>query len=166
MFRIEYLTFHQIFYRIYSKAWFIHISLCHKSYMENKEVKFKWTVCTNKLYNVCDVYRNSVMSQKPSCFLDSAGRRKSIAHMHEIFPDVSAIAEQFIFLMRTIGTSSACFLLLTRSYRQENRIKRMVQPAINPRPRTETLPTGRIYFMAIYLIPVRTTASPRLSPWN
>lgn len=79
--------------------------------------------------------KNSVMSQKPSCFLDSTDRRKSIAHGHEIFPDVSAIAEQFIFLMRTIGTSSACFLLLTRSYRQENRIKRMVQLAINPRPR-------------------------------
>lgn len=46
--------------------------------------------------------------------------------------------------------------LLTRSYRQENRIRRSVAAlAINPGDRSGALPTA-IYFMAIYLIPVRT----------
>lgn len=74
----------------------------------------------------------------------------------------SAVAEEFIFSIRAIARVLAA-RLLTRSYRQENRIRRSTALAINPEDLSGALPSA-IYFMAIYLIPVRThLASPHLA---
>jgi len=63
--------------------------------------------------------------------------------------------------MRTIGTSSAfpaldALISAGKSNKEDDAARNKSQTA-------GTLPTG-IYFMAIYLIPVRTAASPRLTP--
>lgn len=116
--------------------------------MENRRDKFnKRTVCVPTSCIIMFTWCSSEFGEvaETSRFLNLPARRKSIAHEHEVFSDISATAEQFIFLMRTIGTSPACFLLLTRSYRQENRIRRTVQPAINPRLRAGTLLTGNLF---------------------
>lgn len=126
MFYTEYLIFHLIFHQIYNRAWLLHVSyLCHKSCIENKGNKFNnGQSALTKLHKVYMMFIGIRWCRRNGT---SPGCSKMIAHKHEILPDVSAIAEQFIFLMRTIGTSPACFLLLTLLYRQENRIRRTVQ---------------------------------------